>query len=559
MKHITIFKLIFSLAALILPATVKAQSAAVKKASESVFTLTTFNTDGSIHATSHGVFVGKSGEAISDLKPFLGASKAVVIDAKGNKKDVTRILGLNDIYDVVKFKVDGNTKPAAIANTVTTPGGKLWLLPYSNKSAKPEAATVKSVEKFMDKFSYYIFDYYAKETTEACPFVNDNGEVAGLLQTSTTSTEAHATDAAFIMQLTTSGLSVTDDTYRKIGIPAALPTEKNQALLALMLATQSNDSLKSEATTSDFITAFPTLADGYVAKAEAEVNRNDFEAARKTMETAVDRTEPKDEIHYNYAKLMYMKELYRSDIAYAPWSLDKAIDEVTKAYSINALPIYKDLEGQILFAKKDYQKAYDTFMALTDSKLKNGDLYYNAAQCKDMMKAPDTEVLALLDSAVNNIDTLNVKEGAKYFIMRGDVYNRMENYRQAVFDYTRYEVIEGKRQAPQFYYVREQAEVKAKLFKQALSDIDIAIYLAPDETSFKAEKASLQLRLNLISEAMQTAEQCVKEAPDYSDGYLILGLAQINSGKKEEGLANLDKAKNLGNSQATSLIEKYKK
>ena len=150
-------------------------------------------------------------------------------------------------------------------------------------------------------------------------------------------------------------------------------------------------------------------------------------------------------------------------------------------------------------------------------------------------------------------------EGAKYFIMRGDVYNRMENYRQAVFDYTRYEVIEGKRQTPQFYYVREQAEVKAKLFKQALSDIDIAIYLAPDETSFKAEKASLQLRLNLISEAMQTAEQCVKEAPDYSDGYLILGLAQINSGKKEEGLANLDKAKNLGNSQATSLIEKYKK
>lgn len=31
---------------------------------------------------------------------------------------------------------------------------------------------------------------------------------------------------------------------------------------------------------------------------------------------------------------------------------------------------------------------------------------------------------------------------------------------------------------------------------------------------------------------MQTAEQCVKEAPDYSDGYLILGLAQINSGKR---------------------------
>ena len=145
-----------------------------------------------------------------------------------------------------------------------------------------------------------------------------------------------------------------------------------------------------------------------------------------------------------------------------------------------------------------------------------------------MMKAPDTEVLALLDSAVNNIDTLNVKEGAKYFIMRGDVYNRMENYRQAVCDYTRCEVIEGKRQTPQFYYVREQAEVKAKLFKQALSDIDIAIYLAPDETSFKAEKASLQLRLNLISEAMQTAEQCVTDKLRQKGG----GTGKPRQGKK---------------------------
>lgn len=560
MRKSTISKIISVFAVIILPAAVAAQPAAVKKAAESVFTLTTFNADGTIHATSRGVFTGKNGQAISNLTPFIGARSAVVIDAKGNKRNVTRMTGLNDIYDVASFSVDGAaTRPAQIASQPSATGSTLWLLPYSNKTTKPEAATVRSVETFMNKYSYYIFSYYAKENTEACPFVNDNGEVVGLLQTSPTSTEARATDARFITSLSTNGLSSNEDSYRKIGIPAALPNEKNQAILALMLASQSTDMTKREATADDFIKQFPTLTDGYTAKAETKVNANDFEAARKVMETAITHAEAKDEAHYNYAKLIYSKEVYKSDVVYPAWNLDMALDETAKAYGIRPLPVYKDLEGQILFAKKEYQKAYDTFSSLTASNLKSADLYYNAALCKDMLKAPDSEVLALLDSAVNNIDTLNVREGAKYFLMRGDVYNRTGNYRQAVFDYVRYEMVEGRRQAPAFYYIREQAEVKAKLFKQALSDIDIAISLAPQETSFKAEKASLQLRLNLTGDAMATAEECIKEAPDYADGYLILGLAQINSGKKADGLANLAKAKELGNSQAAPLIEKYSK
>ena len=43
-----------------------------------------------------------------------------------------------------------------------------------------------------------------------------------------------------------------------------------------------------------------------------------------------------------------------------------------------------------------------------------------------------------------------------------------------------------------------------------------------------------------------------------SDGYLFLGLAQCMKGDKEQGIANLRKAKDLGDPQADSLIEKYK-
>ena len=133
----------------------------------------------------------------------------------------------------------------------------------------------------------------------------------------------------------------------------------------------------------------------------------------------------------------------------------------------------------------------------------------------------------------------------------------MENYRQAVFDYTRYEVISGRNVNANFYYIREQAEVKAKLFKQALIDIDNAIYLAPKEPTFQAEKASLQLRLNMLKEAMESAKMCIETAPDFSDAYLVLGLAQIKTGDKSEGMANLNKAKEMGNQQAQPLIEKY--
>lgn len=560
MKRFSIIKCFLIIAAAMLAETgAVAQSGNVKKAGESVFTLTTFKKDGTILASSHGVFAGANGEAVSSLKPFMGAASAVVIDSKGNKRQVTRMIGANDLYDVARFRVEGNTKPATAAASPAKAGDKLWLLPYPTKGAKAMQAEVKSVETFMDKYSYYIFSTEAPENTDACPFVNDNGQVAGLMQRSLTSSDINATDINFILSLTANALSVTGNTFGQIGIPVALPEGKDQATLALMLIAQSNDSTKYATMADDFISAYPALIDGYAAKAQMAVEANNFDAARSCMETAVKRVEAKDDAHYNYAKLIYLKETYKPEAEYKAWSMDKALQEAETAYSIKQLPLYKDLEGQILFWKADYQKAYDTFMQLTGSSLKSGNLFYNAALCKQQMKAPDEEIIALLDSAVNNADTLNIREAAKYFLMRGDTYNRMENYRQAVFDYTRYEVLNRGNLNAAFYYVREQAEVKAKLFKQALADIDYATYLDDKEPTYLAEKASLQLRLNMFDEAIESSKKCIEMAPEFSDTYLILGLAQTRKGNKAEGLANMKKAKEMGNAQAQALIDKYGK
>lgn len=538
---------------------VKAQPTAVKDAAKSVFKLTTYNSDGSQLATSNGVFIGTNGEGISNLQPFIGAAKAVVTDAKGKTMTVTRILGINDIYDMARFKVDGKTIPLNPAPTASASGSQVWLVPFSANKSPITSATVKNVETFMDKYSYYIFSTSAPDGTNSCPFVNSQGQVIGLMQPSTTNTDIHATDANFAMSLKTTGLSLSNATMQKIGIPAALPEEKEQALLALIISEQNNDSTKHVSIISDFIAKYPDLVDGYSALAQTYINTNNFDAAAKEMETAIKNVTKKDEAHYNYGKLIYNKELYKSNIPYTAWSLDKALDETNKAYAINALPTYQHQQAQIIFAQGQYQKAYDMFMSLLNSNIRNPELFYEAARCKQMLNAPAKERIALLDSAINNTDTLRIQEAAQYFLARAEAYNETDSFRQAVFDYTRYEILSNRNVNANFYYVREQAEVKARLYKQALLDITTAIIMDPKEPTYYAEKASLELKVNMPDDAIKTANICIKVAPEYSDGYLILGLAQIKKDNKQEGLANLAKAKDLGNTQAQALIDKYSK
>ena len=551
-----IYFIITLLAAVVIDIT--AQPAAVKNAAKSVFQLTTYDKDGTEIMTSHGVFVGANGEAISQLKPFIGAVKAVVTDTKGNQMNVTRILGANDIYDVVRFSVDGKTTPAATAQAATQ-GSKVWLVGYADKNPVMTAATVGNVEKFMEKYSYYIFKLTPPDKTNSCPFINEQGQVIGLMQPSTTTFDTYATDARYIADLQVSGMSVNDANMKKIGIPTAIPADKTQALLALMMAEQSNDSLKRAAAANDFIEKFPTEVDGYASRAQMFADANNFDNAAKDMETAIKKADVKDEAHFRYSKLIYFKEVYKSNLPYKPWSLDKALDEVKAAHDINPQPFYKHLEAQIRFTKGEYQTAYDMFTELLKTPIRNGELFFEASRCKLMMKAPETEIIALLDSAIANTDTLHFQAAAPYFYARAQANESLKKYRDAVFDYTRYEFLMNRQVGADFYYIREQAELKGKLFKQALNDITVAIVLNPDEPMYVAEKASVELKVNMLDEAQKTAEVCVKRWPEYPDGFMLLGLARIHKKQKAEGLANLEKAKQLGSEQAQSLIDKYSK
>ncbi len=539
---------------------VSAQSWA-SKAVKSLLTLKTFAKDGTLLASSTGFFVGTDGEAVSSYAPFKGAQRAVVIDAQGKEYPVEFMLGANETYDVAKFQVAAQkTTPLPIAATATK-GSSVWLLPYAVKKT-PDCVqgTISNAELFQDKYQYYTLQLNAEESQINSPVLNENGEVVGIIQPSAGDQKgtSYAVSARFATDLKIVGLSINDPVFRQTQIPMTMPDDTKEALLTIFLASSSVSENEYLNLIERFIKKFPDEADGYVYRARYQVSKGNFSSADEDMQRALKINGEKDDVHYQYADLIYQKEIYQSDKPFSAWTLDKAFSESQEAYRINPMPIYLQQQAQIRYAQGQYAEAYNLYDQLTRSDLRSADIFFAASQCKAQLNEPDMQ-LALLDSAVNQFSRPYVKTAAPYLLARAQALYNQGKYRPAVNDYNEYEQLMGSQLGAAFYYQRELAELGGHLYQQALNDINKAIELAPTEPMYQAEKASLQVRVGMHKEAMETAQQLIRMSPDLSDGYLFLGLAQCLSDQKAEGVKNLNKAKELGNDQAQSLIDKYAK
>nr|WP_313981150.1 serine protease [uncultured Prevotella sp.] len=533
-----------------------AQPGAVKKAADAAFTLTTFKADGSILATSNGVCISTDGIAVSPWKPFIGADKAVIIDTKGQRHEVECLLGANEIYDIVKFQVSGKTVAAPLATTVSA-GDEAWVTPMS-KSGNAEKADVSNVEKFMDKYNYTILKSSATDKLNGAPVFNTKGQVIGLFNS--TGESQSSTDANYAKDFIVKGLSQNDITLRQSDIRIGLPNTIEEAVVALMLSSEKPANIH-EAVVNEFITRFPQANDGYYALANLQIAKGEVANADKTMQTAISKVAAKDEAHYNYARLVYRNALiqeFAEKTKSVGWILDKALDEIKKAQTAKANDAYRHLQAQIIYAKGDYAKAYTEFEALTKTKFNNPELYLEMAQSRQHLGANDQEILDLLNKSIELCDTPYVSTSAPYFYTRGQQLEKMGEYRKAVQDYYTYEYFNQGRLGAAFYYMREQCEVKGRMWQQALQDILIASQLDPKEALYPTEAGSLLLRLNKVDAAISAAQQAIQLDASQPDAHLILGIAQCESKQKEEGLKNIQKAKELGNTQADTFLQKYK-
>lgn len=532
----------------------------VKKTAKSVFTLKTFDAAGSLIGSAGGVFVGENGEALSSFEPFRGAYTAVVIDAAGKEYPVEMILGANSTYDVVKFRVSvKKSQPVLLSTANAAEGTAVWLLPFrATKDAI--GGTVSKAETFGNNYAYYTVRMQMPDDGVGLPLLSDDGLLLGLMQRPAVQgdTLSYAVSALFADSLKMNGLSINEPALRATHVKKALPDDVKQAQLSLFMAPSSLDSAACADLVDDFIRKFPTEQDGYITRAQLAAEAERFADADADMQQALKVGERKDEAHYSFSRLIYQVLMQSSGNPYEKWSLDKAMAEAEAAYAENPMPLYRQQQAYVLYGQKKYAEASSVYETLYNSDLRSPDLFLEGATCK-LMQTDTLAYLALLDSAVSLFSQPYLKEAAPYLLTRAQARMEAGKYRDAVNDLNDYEKLMMTQINDRFYYLRFQAEQGGRIFQLALNDIAKAIELNPNQEVYYAEKASLEVRVGLYDEAIETARKCIALVPSYSDGHLFLGLALCLKGDKAEGVKSLQRAKELGDAQADALIEKYGK
>ncbi|WP_336534268.1 tetratricopeptide repeat protein [Bacteroides acidifaciens] len=541
----------------------------VEKAKRAVFSVVTYDKNDKMLNTGNGFFVSEDGLALSDYSLFKGAERAVVITAEGKKMPVSTILGANDMYDVIKFRVAITEKkvPAlVVAKTTPAVGTDAWMLPYSTqKSIACVSGKVKEVSKVAGEYHYYTLGMQMKDKMVSCPVMNVEGQVFGIAQKSSgldTVTTCYAAGAAFAMAQKISALSLGDAALKSIGIRKGLPDTEDQALVYLFMASSSLSSEDYGKLLDDFIRQFPANTDGYLRRAnyyvaKAKDNQSWFDKAVVDLNQALKVAQKKDDVYYNIGKLMYAYQLSKPEKTYKDWTYDTALKNVRQAFAIDPLPIYVQLEGDILFAQQDYAGALAAYEKVNVSNMASAGTFFSAAKTKELLKAEPKEILVLMDSCISRCPQPITADFAPYLLERAQINMNAGQPRKAMLDYDAYFKAVNGQVNDVFYYYREQAALKARQYQRALDDIAKAVELNPADLTYQAENAVVNLRVGRYEKAIEILNGILKNDPKYGEAYRLLGLCQVQLKKTDEACANFKKAKELGDPNVDELIKKY--
>lgn len=541
----------------------------VEKAKRAVFSVVTYDKNDKMLNTGNGFFVSEDGLALSDYSLFKGAERAEVITADGKKMPVSSILGADDMYDVIKFRVAITEKkvPAlVVATTAPAVGSDVWMLPYSTqKSIACESGKVKEVSKIAGEYHYYTLGMQMKDKMVSCPVMNVEGQVFGISQKSSgadTVNTCYAAGAAFAMSQKINALSLGDATLKSIGIRKGLPDEEDQALVYLFMASSQLSADDYGLLLDDFIRQYPTNPEGYLRRAtfyiaKSQDDQSWLDKAAGELNQALKVSQKKDDVYYNIAKLMHAYQLSKPEKPYKDWTYDNALKNVREAIAIDPLPIYTQLEGDILFAKQDYAGALAAYEKVNASNLASPASFFSAAKTKELMQADPKEIVALMDSCIARCPQPLTADFAPYVLERAQMNMNANQARNALLDYDAYFKAVNGQVNDVFYYYREQAALKGRQYQRALDDIAKAVELNPTDLTYQAEQAVVNLRVGRYDEAIQILNTLLKADPKYAEAYRLLGLCQIQLKKTDEACGNFNKAKELGDQNVDDLITKY--
>lgn len=549
-----------------------------KKAYKAMLNVITYKEDGSVLHSGYGFFVQEDGVGVAAYSLFENAATADVFDYEGNKIPVVRILGASSTYDLVKFRVASEKKNDFFdlsQATTTQVGEKLLLKRYStNKKDPAQSVTVTKADPY-NKFKYYQISAENSAPNMGCPLYNEAGTLVAIVQQNVedSAKEACAIDARFVQNLKINATSAINSDLRSIRIPKGLPDNAKDALTYIYMLGNA-DSTELATALNDFIAAYPDQVEGYVQRGTFFANHGQYDRCEADFTQALSLSENEgatmksDEVHNELSKIIFQKAVYQPEPPYKDWTLDRALSEAVQAQTINPSPNYLLQQGRCLFSQKNFQGAYEKFYEICTTKQfddnwspqAQAETWFYAAQSLELAGGDSLQVLALMDSVIANLPTPLTPATAQYLLQRAQRLEKAGQYRKAVFDYNQYETVVGpKNLNAYFYFIREQAELKAHMYQQALDDIRTASNLSPENPNYKIEEALILLQTGLYDEAISVCEKLLTTLPENPDCYKIIGIANGELGHKEKAVTALNKAKSLGDPTVDSFLQKYQK
>lgn len=539
------------------------------KVQKGIVSVLTYDKDNNLLKSGTGFYISNDGIGIADYSLFYNAYSAIVVDSKGVKSKVVRILGADDTYSLVKFQVNSSKTTALTqASSKAEEGAVLFALKYSKDklSSCPTARVsgVKAIGSGSNEeatYPFYTLSYAIDESYLGAPLFNANGELIATVQPSM-GLNGYALGIQFINSLKIQAISskANNIALDKIHIPKGLPDTMEESLVYLyrMSYSLSNDDYLD--LLNQFVSKYPDNAEGYYRRATPLIDTERFDDANRDLTQYYKLSTDKAVANARIADIIYSKLLYQPTPAYSQWTYDTAIGYIDKALDLSPDNLsYKLLKARILMSKRDFSEALNIYDELNSSDSRSAATLFAACLAHEGLGDTATIQIELLDSAIALFPTPLPTEAADYVLRRGQLYARIGKYREAVSDYNQYAYLNSSKVNDTFYYDRSQLEVKARMYQQALDDLNKAIELSPRMVLYYVEKSGLLLRVNEIEECIAAADQAIAMAPDNADAYRIKGYAQIQKGDKEAGKASLQKAIDLGDELSKELMNEFVK
>lgn len=553
-------KILFSILSIISLVTLAQQAPAPKfaaKMQKAIVSVNTYDKDGKQIGTGTAFYIGKDGEAIADYQLFRGASKAVVIDQKGTSCEVDCILGADETYSIVRFKVSTSKNTfLPLPSTPPANGKALYAIPFSKgKLSTCGSATIESSAPFADKYSYFTLSADMGAEYVGAPLFSETGELVGIAQPAVKG-KSCALDIRYANELKIAAFMPKSMTMAldNIAIEKGLPESMEEALVYTFFKSRNTPNDEYLSIINRFIATWPQNAEGYNRRSTVLMDMLRFDEADSDLNRYLTLATDKNTAHYNIAQSIFSKLQLQSEAPYDKWNYDLVLDHLRQSAGSKA----ELLKAQVYVAMKDLDAAlaiYDTFTA-TDS-LRTPEIYYAQSQCRELRGDSLPLIIAPMDSAIAMFGNPTPKEAASFVLRRGQLLANNGKYREAVLEYNRYCYLMNNKVNATFYYDRSQIEVNARMFQQALDDINLAVSASPGNAIYRIEKAAICLRVNMLDECIEACRFVTERTDRFPDAFRLLGYALLQQGDKDGALLNLNKAVELGDESAQEIINSY--